>query len=78
MCDRGRIRFLTKQAYLRIAKEDAGRVAIVFGNDRKQWMPYWARMPQMAVASDAMSSGGGGMEGDPFILHGAPAVSRSP
>ena len=47
-------KYLTKEEYLKVVKEDPGRTVIGFNPVRKQWMPYWLKMPHMTVGSDAM------------------------
>lgn len=50
-------KYLGKDEYLKIAKEDAGRTVILFIPPRKKWLPYWLRMPHMTVGADSMWSG---------------------
>jgi len=47
----------TKDEYLKIAKEDPGRLVVLFNPPRKAWLKYWLRMPHMIVAADSIYSG---------------------
>jgi N-acyl-D-amino-acid deacylase len=47
-------KYLTKEEYLKVVKQDPGRTVIGFNPVRKEWMPYWLKMPHMTVGSDAM------------------------
>ncbi len=47
-------KYLTKEEYLKVLKEDPGRTMIGFNPPRKKWMPHWLKMPHMTVGSDAM------------------------
>ena len=53
--DPGADKFLTKDEYLKLAKENPGYVIIVHLPPRKKWLPYWLTIPEMVVASDAMA-----------------------
>ncbi len=50
-------KFLTKEEYLKLAKEDPGRTIISYIPPRKKWLPYWLKTPHMAVGADSMWSG---------------------
>ena len=50
-------KFLSKQEYLEMAKNDPGHVVILFSPPRKEWLPYWLKMPHMTVGADSMVSG---------------------
>lgn len=54
MYDPQRDKYLTKQEYLDTVAKDPGRNVVVFFPPRKKWLPFWLRMPEMVVASDAM------------------------
>ena len=49
-------KYLNKEEYLRIAKEDSARTIIIFNPPRNEWMKSWIKMPHMTVASDSMWS----------------------
>lgn len=51
--------FLDQAGYEKTVKEDPSRLVVVFSPARKIWLPYWLRMPNMIVASDAIYSGKG-------------------
>lgn len=50
-------KYLSKDEYLKIAKEDPGRVVVLFIPPRKEWLPYWVKVPHMTVGADSMWSG---------------------
>jgi N-acyl-D-amino-acid deacylase len=52
--DPQRDKYLTKQEYLDTVAKDPGRTVVVQLPPRKRWLPFWLRMPEMVVASDAM------------------------
>jgi len=52
--DPQRDKYLTKQEYLDTVAKDPGRTVVVQLPPRKKWLPFWLRMPEMVVASDAM------------------------
>jgi hypothetical protein len=56
MFDPSQNKYLTKNEYLTIVKEDPGRTVIVFNPPRKRWMLEWPKVPHMVVASDGMWS----------------------
>lgn len=56
MYDPSEDKYLSKEEYLKIAKEDPGRTVVVFNPARKEWMQSWLKMPHMTVGSDAMWS----------------------
>ena len=56
MFDPSQDKYLTKEEYLKVVKEDPGRTVIVFNPPRKEWMKSWIKMPHMTVGSDAMWS----------------------
>lgn len=57
MYDPTQDKYLTKDEYLKIAREDPGRIVVIFNPPRKKWLPYWLRMPHMTVAADSIYSG---------------------
>ena len=57
-------KFLNKEEYLKTAKEDPGRIVVVFVPPRKKWLPEWLKMPHMTVAGDGMM--GIDAEGNPL------------
>ena len=56
MFDPSQDKFLTREEYLEIAKQDSGRTVIAFNPPRKEWMKSWIKLPHMTVGSDAMWS----------------------
>jgi len=50
-------KFLSKQEYLDMAKNNAGHVIILYMPYRKAWLPHWLKMPHMTVGADSMVSG---------------------
>lgn len=56
MYDPTQDKYLNKEEYLKIAKEDPARIVVGFNPPRLKWMPHWLRMPHMVVASDSMWS----------------------
>lgn len=56
MYDPSQDKYLTKEEYLKIAKEDPARIVVGFNPPRKEWMKSWIKMPHMVVASDSMWS----------------------
>ncbi|AZQ09202.1 amidohydrolase family protein [Shewanella khirikhana] len=50
----GTDKFLSKDEYLKLVKEQPGYFVVVHFPPRKQWMKYWLTIPEMVVASDAM------------------------
>lgn len=57
MYDPTQDKYLSKEDYLKIAKEDPGRIVVIFNPPRKKWLPYWMRMPHATVAADSIYSG---------------------
>ena len=49
-------KYLTKEEYLQVVREDPSRIVIGFNPPRRKWMEHWFRMPHMVVASDSMWS----------------------
>ncbi|MCT9098431.1 amidohydrolase family protein [Haloarchaeobius sp. HME9146] len=47
-------RFLDREGYQALVENDPGQVIVLFNPQRKKWLPYWLRIPQMTVGSDAM------------------------
>jgi hypothetical protein len=56
MYDPSQDKYLNKDEYLKVAKEDSGRTVIVFNPARKEWMKSWLKIPHMVVGSDSMWS----------------------
>ncbi|RRJ82402.1 amidohydrolase family protein [Aestuariirhabdus litorea] len=56
MYDPQQDKFLTKDEYLALAKEEPGHLVTVFSPPRKDWMKSWLRVPHMTVAADSLSS----------------------
>ena len=77
MYDPSQDKYLTKEEYLKIAKEDSGRTVIVFNPPRKAWMKSWIKIPHMTVASDAMwsTNKAHGWHTDPAAFLGHPRTS---
>jgi len=50
-------KFLTKQEYLDMAKNNPGKTVVLFIPPRKEWLPYWLSVPHMTVGADSMWSG---------------------
>ena len=53
--DPGADKFLSKDEYLKLAKENPGYFIVVHLPPRKKWLPFWPTIPEMVVASDAMA-----------------------
>jgi N-acyl-D-glutamate deacylase len=71
-------KYLDKQEYLKIAKEDPGRTIVIFNPARKKWLPMWLRVQNMVVASDSMWQNEGlGWDDDPAKFKGHPRTSGS-
>ena len=49
-------KYLTKEEYLQVVREDPSRIVIGFNPPRRKWMEHWLRMPHMVVAADSMWS----------------------
>ena len=47
-------KYLNKEEYLKVAKDDPGRTIVAFNPPRNEWMKSWIKMPHMTVGSDAM------------------------
>ena len=56
MFDPTQDKYLTKEEYLQIVKEDPSRIVVGFNPPRKEWMNHWIKMPHMVVGSDSMWS----------------------
>jgi len=65
-------KFLTKDEYLKTAKERPGLTVVVHMPPRKKWLKYWLTMPEMVVGSDAMV----GLDKDGKMLPWDADVSR--
>ena len=69
-------KYLSKEEYLQVAKDDPGRTIVVFDPARKKWLPLWLRMPHMVVGSDGMWQNEGlGWDDDPARFKGHPRTS---
>ena len=53
--DPGADKFLSKDEYLKMVKEQPGFTIIVHIPPRKKWLKYWLTIPEMVVGSDAMA-----------------------
>ena len=47
-------KFLTKDEFLQVTKDDPGRIVIVYSPPRKDWLPKWLEVSHMVVGSDSM------------------------
>jgi N-acyl-D-glutamate deacylase len=71
-------KFLSKDEYLQIAKDDPGRTVVAFNPARKDWLPLWIKVPHMVVGSDGMWQNEGlGWDDDPAKFKGHPRTSGS-
>lgn len=71
-------KYLNKEEYLKVAKEDPGRTVVIFNPARKKWLPMWLRVPHMVVGSDGMWQNEGlGWKDDPAKFKGHPRTSGS-
>jgi hypothetical protein len=71
-------KYLDKQEYLQVAKDDPGRTIVIFNPARKKWLPMWLRVPHMVVGSDGMWQNEGlGWDDDPKKFKGHPRTSGS-
>ena len=70
-------KYLSKAEYLKISKEDSGRLIIVFNPPRREWMKSWIKVPHMVVGSDSMWQGktNFGWKDDPAKFAGHPRTS---
>lgn len=69
-------KYLAKEEYLKVAKEDPGRIVVVYNPARKKWLPMWLRVPHMVVASDGMWQNEGLVwDSDPAKFKGHPRTS---
>jgi hypothetical protein len=77
MYDPSQDKFLNKEEYLRVVKEDPGRTIIAYNPARNEWMEYWLKMPHMTVGSDAMWSTDKSLDwnSDPAKFSGHPRTS---
>ena len=79
MYDPTQDKYLSTEEYLKIAKEDPGRMIIIFNPSRKEWMKSWIKIPHMVVGSDSMWQGNTsfGWNDDPAKFAGHPRTSGS-
>ena len=70
-------KFLNKEEFLQVSKEDPGRIVIVYSPPRKDWLPKWLEVPHMVVGSDSMWSEDDslGWDSDPTLFAGHPRTS---
>jgi len=46
-------KFLTRATYDELVARDPGRLVVVYSLQRRKWIEFWLRMPEMVVATDA-------------------------
>ena len=70
-------KFLAKDEFLKVSKDDPGRIVIVYSPPRKDWLPKWLEVPHMVVGSDSMWSDDKslGWDSDPALFAGHPRTS---
>ena len=68
-------KYLSKDEYLQVAKDDPGRTIVAFNPARKDWLPLWLKMPHMVVGSDGMWQNELGWDDDPVMFKGHPRTS---
>jgi hypothetical protein len=47
-------RFVTKEEFLKFAKEEPGRTLVAYSPPRKEWLPEWTKVEHFTVAGDGM------------------------
>jgi len=47
-------KFVTKEEFLKLAKEEPGRTLIAYSPPRKKWLPEWTKVEGFIVAGDGM------------------------
>ena len=47
-------KFLTKQEFLKLAKDDPGYMLIAFSPPRQKWLKDWIKLPHIVIAGDGM------------------------
>ncbi|WP_419194998.1 amidohydrolase family protein [Novipirellula herctigrandis] len=47
-------KYLTKDEFLKLAKEDPGYMLVAFSPPRKEWLKEWIKLPHFVVAGDGM------------------------
>ncbi len=62
MYDPTQDKFLNEEEFLKIVKEDPGRLVIAHVPPRKKWLPFWMNMPHMVVGGD--NTFGAGSDGE--------------
>ncbi len=79
MYDPTQEKYLTKEEYLVLAKEDPARLVVVYVPDRFEWMQYWLEIPHMTVGSDGMFQNERvlGWDDDPSKAKGHPRAAGS-
>ena len=76
MYDPSQAKYLTKAEYLEIVATDPGRTVVGFNPARFEWMPYWLKMPHMAVGSDSMwQTTPQARDDDPALFSGHPRTA---
>ena len=70
--DPGADKFLSKEEFVKLAKDKPGYNVVVHLPPRQKWLKYWFTMPNMVVASDAMA----GADKDGKLLPYEADVSR--
>lgn len=69
-------KYLSKEEYLQVAKEDPSRTVVVFNPAREKWLPMWLRVAHMTVGSDGMwQTEGLVWDDDPAKFKGHPRTS---
>jgi len=57
MYDPEQDKMLDQAGYEAEVAKNPSKLVVIFNAPRKQWLPYWLRMPHMVVAADSMPSG---------------------
>ena len=72
-------KFLSKEEYLQIVKQDPGRTIVAFNPARNEWMDSWLKTPHMTSCSDAMWTTDPNLnwDSDPADFSGHPRTSGS-
>jgi hypothetical protein len=55
-------KFVTKEEFLKLAKEEPGRTLVAYSPPRKKWLPEWTKVEGFIVAGDGMP--GTGVDGE--------------
>lgn len=51
-------KFVTKEEFLKLAKEEPGRTLVAYSPPRKKWLPEWTKVEGFIVAGDGMPGTG--------------------